>query len=133
MIDFSVIPGYPTYFANTLGEIWSKPRLVRFVSKRGRESWRLTTSRRLRPNFVGKGYFQVSLGVGHRRYVHRLVALAFHGIPAPGYEVNHKNGVKTDNRPENLEWVTKSQNARHSTHVLGKKRGQFGPNRVRVV
>lgn len=50
--------------------------------------------------------------------VHRLVAIAF--IPNPNNlpEVNHKNGDKYDNRAVNLEWVTKSQNKRHSIEVL---------------
>ena len=50
--------------------------------------------------------------------VHRLVAMAFNGpIPAK-LEVNHKNGVKHDNRPENLEYVTHRENMLHA-HRLG--------------
>lgn len=46
--------------------------------------------------------------------VHRIVALAFLRKENGKDFVNHKNGIKTDNRVENLEWVTKSENTLHS-------------------
>lgn len=65
-----------------------------------------------------KGYARVRLSIGTHdfsRVVHRLVLEAFVG-PAPSeiHECNHKNGIKDDNRAENLEWVTPVENNRHS-------------------
>ena len=69
-------------------------------------------------NFVDtSGYrvYRVSCG-GSRRtmLIHRLVAKAFFGPCLKNHEVNHKNGIKTDNRVENLEYVTHTQNLVHA-------------------
>lgn len=50
-------------------------------------------------------------------YVHRLVASAFIPNPDKLPEVNHKNGDTHDNRVENLEWVTRQQNAAHAVSI----------------
>lgn len=63
------------------------------------------------------GYQKVSIYIdGKQRYfmVHRLVALAFIPNPQKKPEVNHKNGVKSDNCVENLEWCTSSENRIHA-------------------
>lgn len=58
--------------------------------------------------------------------VHRLVTLAFHGLPPnPGKtQVNHLDGNKQNNCPPNLEWATPQENALHATKVLLKRVGE---------
>lgn len=70
---------------------------------------------------AGAGYLvailpRLSPGTCGNRYVHRLVAESFIGPPPSSEaEVNHKNGTKTDNRLENLEWTDRAGNAAHAS------------------
>lgn len=76
----------------------------------------------------GGSYQKVALwrnGSRTQFFVHHLVAEAFIGSRPEGYETNHKNGIKDDNRPENLEWVTSKENTEHARslgrQVVGEK------------
>lgn len=74
-------------------------------------------SRLLRLAASSSGYYHVQLyknGVPSTRLVHKLVASAFISNPEKKPEVNHKDGDKSNNRVENLEWVTKSENLKHA-------------------
>ena len=55
-------------------------------------------------------------------HVHTVVLEAFVCPRPTGLYCNHKNGNTTDNRPENLEWVTPLENTRHAIDILGKQR-----------
>ena len=57
--------------------------------------------------------------------VHVLVCAAFLGVRPNGYDINHKNLIKTDNRLENLEYVTKKENSQHLLKN-GRKIGAAG-------
>ena len=72
-----------------------------------------------------QGYLRVGLyrdGQNLKSFtVHRLVLTAFMGPCPEGKECNHKDGVKTNNRVNNLEWISHAENNLHSHRVLGNK------------
>lgn len=94
--------GIEKYWASKDGRIWS-------------DYW----DKWMKPGLASNsGYAQINLTTtdGPKRFsVHRLVALAWLGEPDVGREqVNHKNGDKRDNRIENLEWASQSENVKHA-------------------
>lgn len=67
----------------------------------------------------GKGYLTASID-GRHVYIHRLVAEYFIPNPMKLTNVNHKDGDKTNNSVDNLEWCTPRENTIHAVKVLGK-------------
>jgi hypothetical protein len=108
MEQWKQIPNFPDYQVSSLGKI---KRLVPSIRKR--DYGPINGS-------VFRGYvmacLRTPLGEKKRVAVHRMVMLAFRG--PSDLHVNHINGVKNDNRLENLEYVTDKQNREHAKHVL---------------
>ena len=108
------VPGWSGYYeVSSLGRVRSVPRQVRC---RGGGMRRLS-GRVLAPATDEGGYLRVGLwrdGRPSHEFVHRLVVAAFIGPIGPGMQVDHRNGVRTDNRVENLEVVTPLENIRRS-------------------
>ena len=95
------------------------------------------TMKPIKSNVNHKGYPIVVLNInGCKRIfgVHTLVAMAFCNGYQPGKQVNHKDGVKTNNDYTNLEWMTGRENTRHAIEVLGyTKRGKNNPKARAII
>lgn len=87
----------------------------------------------LRPFLTHQGYLMVTLCENGKRKqirLNRLVAEAFIANPDNKPEVNHKNGIKTDNAATNLEWATKSENMIHAYKSGLQKKGKHHIRKV---
>lgn len=106
------VKGYEgLYLISTYGRVLSAPR------NGTKPEWHF-----LAPHFVG-GYIQYELSKNNKskaHKAHRLVATAFLYNPEKKREVNHIDGDKYNNKLDNLEWSTSSENQLHAFYELGK-------------
>lgn len=110
MVKALKIKDFPDYYITDNGDVYSR-KTGRFI-KLKQETNKKT------------GYNYIQLCKDKKVFmktVHRLVAEAFIPNPENKCDVNHINGVKTDNRVKNLEWTSRSENMKHSFNILGQK------------
>lgn len=112
------IVGYENlYEISNLGRIRSVDRYVIYPNIK---TPHLHKGRYLSPEVNVNGHLRVTLsknGKTARFFLHRLVASQFCDGYAEGLVVNHKNGIKTDNRYTNLEWCTVADNVKHAVET----------------
>jgi hypothetical protein len=116
------VPGYEEiYQVSNLGNVKSIDHYCK-----GRVGSGKQTGRTLKQHICYKGYSRVRLYLNKKSFTtgaHRLVAIAFIPNPLNLPQVNHINGIKADNKVENLEWCTNQYNQIHAV-----KNGLCNPN-----
>jgi len=119
------IPNFPGYFVSDDGRVFSAWRQTGFhIWTQGKMLKELKKAK------DEKGYEIVALmkdGKLTTKKVHQLVAFAFLKIQKGKFEINHKDGIKTNNRAENLEYSTHLENMRHA-YRTGIRKNASGEN-----
>lgn len=107
------IKDFPGYYVTDSGDVYSRKT---YNNQNGR-------IRKLKPSITQNGYLRICLqnkGIKKLFFVHRLVADVFMPNLSGHTEINHKNGVKSDNSVRNLEWISHRENIKHAYSVLKK-------------
>lgn len=126
---WKTVDGYGGHYeASSLGNIRSKDRVVSKRTRYGGTMLQFYPGAVLIPYTCDKvGHLRIHIGVDGKKLgvmVHRLVLMAFVGLPPDGTEACHGNGIAWDNRIENLRWDTHLNNNRdrkaHGHYAVGE-------------
>lgn len=139
MTEWTKVPGFEYLEVTRDGRVRTAAKACMKMTRWGAKHAHHFKERELTRRVSDNGYLRVHHQRDKKRgplYVHRLVGLAFVSGFVPGYHINHINGVKLDNRPENLEWVPNETNVRHAwksglCNADGAKK--LTPARVRAI
>ena len=133
MNEWTQVPGFPHIEVTRSGRVSSSAFTVTRKSRWGSLCTYSFKAREYRPRQEKpNGYVRVVILRDGKRgplYVHRLIAFEFVPGYKTGYHVNHIDGVKWHNNPENLEWVPIEENLRHArrTGLSPDMRGEKNP------
>ena len=111
------IEGFNNYYVTTCGKIFS---------------FKFCKFKELKTFFSDSGYKRVCIytpdGAQKKVFIHRVIAETFIENKEKKEQVNHKNGIKTDNYVKNLEWLTASENTKHAwdNKKMSNKKGRNG-------